>query len=78
MLRHRKKHSLASATSPLASDEEPVNINNNNNIVSSSKVCHEESDLISNLLGIHDRSIVDKMLISKSAEDAAKLLGVQK
>ncbi|XP_075236329.1 uncharacterized protein LOC142333225 [Lycorma delicatula] len=78
MLRHRKKHSLTSTTSPLASDEEPMNINNNNNIVSSSKMCNEESDLISNLLGIHDRSIVDKMLISKSAEDAAKLLGVQK
>ncbi|KAG8231216.1 hypothetical protein J437_LFUL010913, partial [Ladona fulva] len=34
-------------------------------------------DLIGNLLGIQDGSIIDKMLLSKSANDAAKLLGVE-
>ena len=33
-------------------------------------------DLISNLLGIRDRSIIDQVLTSASADDAAKLLGV--
>lgn len=55
---------------------------NNNNISSVKKLekqrPEEETDLISNLLGIQDKSIVDKMLLSKSADDAAKLLGVHK
>ncbi|CAG2053075.1 unnamed protein product [Timema podura] len=37
----------------------------------------EDTDLIGNLLGIQDRSIIDKVLLSKSADDAAKLLGVR-
>nr|XP_018899138.1 PREDICTED: ras-responsive element-binding protein 1-like [Bemisia tabaci]XP_018899139.1 PREDICTED: ras-responsive element-binding protein 1-like [Bemisia tabaci] len=40
--------------------------------------CDEGNDLIGNLLGIHDKSIIDKMLLSKSPDDVAKLLGVQK
>ena len=38
----------------------------------------EDSGLISNLLGIGDPSIIDKVLISKSADDAEKILGVFK
>lgn len=38
----------------------------------------EDSGLISNLLGIGDPSIIDKVLLSKSADDAEKLLGVFK
>lgn len=92
MLRHRKKHSFphnsaTEETSP-ASDEDmnattTSSTNNNNNTILPNKPwiksrLEEESDLISNLLGIQDKTIVDKMLISKSADDAAKLLGVQK
>lgn len=83
MLRHRKKHSHNSAaeeTSP-ASDEDLNSTNHNNNTINkpwTKSRMEEESDLISNLLGIQDKTIVDKMLISKSADDAAKLLGVQK
>ncbi|XP_059472907.1 ras-responsive element-binding protein 1 isoform X2 [Neocloeon triangulifer] len=36
----------------------------------------DEADLIGNLLGIKDRAMIDHMLLSKSADDAAKLLGV--
>lgn len=91
MLRHRKKHSFTPATqgetSP-GSDDEVHNTtlpttNHNNNTIPTVKQWSrtrndEETDLISNLLGIQDKSIVDKMLLSKSADDAAKLLGVQK
>lgn len=38
----------------------------------------ENSGLISNLLGIGDPSIIDKVLLTKSADDAEKLLGVYK
>jgi len=34
-----------------------------------------DNDLISNLLGIRDKGLLDKVLLS-SADDAAKLLGV--
>lgn len=88
MLRHRKKHSFPATeeTSPVSDDDTnvpPASTNHNNNVVASAKPwmkarLEEESDLISNLLGIQDKSIVDKMLLSKSADDAAKLLGVKK
>ncbi|XP_022193828.2 uncharacterized protein LOC111051595 [Nilaparvata lugens] len=86
MLRHRKKHSLqrtaVSCRSPIqaneASDDE-ANINNNNiPLTPTTKPGNEEFDLISNLLGIGDKNIVDDIIRSKSAEDAAKLLGVLK
>lgn len=35
-------------------------------------------DLIAKLLDIDDKSLVDEMLTSKSADDVAKLLGVKK
>lgn len=38
----------------------------------------EDSGLIGNLLGIGDPSIIDKVLLTKSADDAEKLLGVHK
>lgn len=90
MLRHRKKHSFSAVggASPASDDESGVphtttTHNNNNNTIVTPKPWakarqEEESDLISNLLGIQDKTIVDKMLISKSADDAAILLGVQK
>ncbi|KAK4885026.1 hypothetical protein RN001_001297 [Aquatica leii] len=92
MLRHRKKHNVTFDIDNLNSDEDVNNMNistfnkfikgNNNNSVS--KVLDktdesdgaEGSDLISNLLGIRDRSIIDQVLTS-SADDAAKLLGVK-
>lgn len=42
--------------------------------------CSKEDgiDLIAKLLDIDDKSLVDEMLTSKSADDVAKLLGVQK
>jgi hypothetical protein len=88
MLRHRKKHNkMSNSEENFNSDDEapvPQNfLNNNNSIINIpvnfwAKREHEGSDLISNLLGIHDKTIIDKMLLSKSAEDAARLLGVQK
>lgn len=39
--------------------------------------CEEPSELIGNLLGISDSSILNKVLLS-SADEAAKLLGVEK
>lgn len=48
-----------------------------------SKVCNKSAkedgvDLIAKLLDIDDKELVDEMLTSKSADDVAKLLGVQK
>jgi len=48
-----------------------------------SKVCNkmvteDGVDLIAKLLDIEDKELVDEMLTSKSADDVAKLLGVQK
>ncbi|KAF5298720.1 hypothetical protein FQR65_LT09589 [Abscondita terminalis] len=91
MLRHRKKHNVTFDIDNLNSDEDVNNTTttynkfikgNNNNSVS--KILDktdesdgaEGSDLISNLLGIRDRSIIDQVLTS-SADDAAKLLGVK-
>ncbi|KAL1455082.1 hypothetical protein WDU94_009201 [Cyamophila willieti] len=88
MLRHRKKHNkLSNSEENFNSDDEapmPQHFLNNNNSIINIPVNfwaardQESSDLISNLLGIHDKTIIDKMLLSKSAEDAARLLGVQK
>lgn len=54
--------------------------NNNNNNNKSDKTddsdCNESGDLISNLLGLRDSSIIEKVLTA-SADDAAKMLGVQ-
>lgn len=67
--------------------EKLAKINNNNNLVSGGRgkmaeksseedsEGNEGSDLIGNLLGIRDKSIIDQVLVS-SADDAAKLLGV--
>lgn len=88
MLRHRKKHNKMSNSEENfnSDDEAPLShnfLNNNNSIINIpvnfwTERDQESSDLISNLLGINDKTIIDKMLLSKSAEDAARLLGVQK
>ncbi|KAB0804687.1 hypothetical protein PPYR_01657 [Photinus pyralis] len=93
MLRHRKKHNVTFEIDNVNSDEDVNNAHpapsfnkfvkgNNNNLVGKSVEKTDESDgaegsdLISNLLGIRDRSIIDQVLTS-SADDAAKLLGVK-
>lgn len=69
----------------------PPSANNNNNNASMADAMLESfgslgcgisgasggSDLIGNLLGIQDSTLIEKMLQTKSAADAAKLLGVQ-
>lgn len=90
MLRHRKKHNTNTAEdNVLASGDEENNVlydrlaklNNNNNLEGKSTEKSDDSegtegnDLIGNLLGIRDKSIIDQVLVS-SADDAAKLLGV--
>lgn len=86
MLRHRKKHNVSSAfeADNANSDEdgggEKMAVENNN--VKTEKTTDESdgnegSDLISNLLGINDKTILDQVLTA-SADDAAKLLGVVK
>ncbi|RZC38419.1 ras-responsive element-binding protein 1, partial [Asbolus verrucosus] len=89
MLRHRKKHNVNFDSEVVNSDEDvnngPANFekftkNENNNMTHKEKTeesdGNEGSDLISNLLGIRDRSFIDKVLTA-SADDAAKLLGVK-
>lgn len=88
MLRHRKKHNVAFDTDNVNSDEDGNTINEKatkveNNNVSSKNLektdesdGNEGSDLISNLLGLRDKSILDQVLTA-SADDAAKLLGVK-
>ncbi|XP_018332947.1 ras-responsive element-binding protein 1-like isoform X2 [Agrilus planipennis] len=89
MLRHRKKHNVAFENDTLNSDEDINNPGSNllhekitklNRLKSTEKTDDsdgaEGSDLISNLLGIRDRSIIDQVLTA-SADDAAKLLGVK-
>lgn len=68
MLRHRKKHNNMHV-----SDEDDMKNNN----CKYSEVSEQRSDLISNLLGLRDSSIIDQVLRS-SADDAAKILGVNK
>ncbi|XP_044264492.1 ras-responsive element-binding protein 1 [Tribolium madens] len=85
MLRHRKKHNVNFDSEVVGSDEDnnaPSNfekfakIDNNNMQNKEESDGNEGSDLISKLLGIRDRSIIDKVLTA-SADDAAKLLGVK-
>ncbi|BES99730.1 ZnF_C2H2 [Nesidiocoris tenuis] len=64
MLRHKKKHASAS-THPQSSSA-----------MSPNDAKPQKSDLISNLLGIRDSSIVETMLTS-TPTDAAKILGLQ-
>lgn len=90
MLRHRKKHTFTAnsmeenANGSGDEDEKFTKVNNNNNLRSGKSAeksgeddseGNEGSDLIGNLLGIRDKSIIDQVLVS-SADDAAKLLGV--
>lgn len=87
MLRHRKKHNFENDNN--VSDEDGNNMppsfdkflkGENNNLQKQDKTDesdgNEGGDLISNLLGIRDRSIIDKVLAA-SPDDAAKLLGVK-
>ncbi|KAJ3648532.1 hypothetical protein Zmor_020328 [Zophobas morio] len=88
MLRHRKKHNVNFDNEVGNSDEDinnaPTNyekfVRSENNNTQKEKTDesdgNEGSDLISNLLGIRDRSFIDKVLTA-SADDAAKLLGVK-
>lgn len=86
MLRHRKKHNVAfendngnNSDDDNAPEKPPTEIG-----VGPRKTAEktddsdgtEGGDLISNLLGIRDRSIIDQVLTA-SADDAAKLLGVK-
>lgn len=84
MLRHRKKHSSHFSNKsgdPSNSDEEVVEVvkevkNKLRKVSTDESDGTEGSDLISNLLGIRDRSIIEQVLTAKP-EDAAKLLGVK-
>ncbi|CAH0551338.1 unnamed protein product [Brassicogethes aeneus] len=85
MLRHRKKHNLKSdgeVNYDELNTDEDINVgyeslvnNDHENNVSESD-CNESGDLITNLLGLGDKSILDRVL-GASADDAAKLLGVK-
>ncbi|KAL3287353.1 hypothetical protein HHI36_001827 [Cryptolaemus montrouzieri] len=85
MLRHRKKHNISfEADTAMNSDEDANGISPKyeiNNVASKGTEktdesdCNEGGDLISNLLGIRP-SFIDKVLTA-SADDAAKLLGVK-
>ncbi|XP_066157054.1 ras-responsive element-binding protein 1 isoform X1 [Euwallacea fornicatus] len=79
MLRHRKKHALTS----FEHSDEDGNCGGNGEEKHTERASADESDaqdgggdLISNLLGLGDRSIVDKAL-EAPAGDVAKLLGVR-
>ncbi|KAJ8935424.1 hypothetical protein NQ314_012844 [Rhamnusium bicolor] len=90
MLRHRKKHNVNFENENINSDEDGNNISpiydkivkveNNNSMQKGVEKTDEsdgtEGDLISNLLGLRDRTIIDKVLTA-SADDAARLLGVK-
>lgn len=81
MLRHRKKHNVAFEVDNANSDEDGGNnAGENNNVEKPGEKTDEsdgnEGDLISNLLGLKDKSILDQVLTA-SADDAAKLLGVK-
>lgn len=80
MLRHRKKHNVNfDNDAALNSDEEGNCVSPKyeagNNKRTDESDCNEGGDLISNLLGIRP-SFIDKVLTA-SADDAAKLLGVK-
>lgn len=84
MLRHRKKHNVSFENDNGNSDEDVgggkiTTIVENNNVrvkTENESDGNEGSDLISNLLGINDKTILDQVLTA-SADDAAKLLGVK-
>lgn len=87
MLRHRKKHNVSMDQDNNNSDEDgnaaPSLTNDEAGGDKTSEQKTDESDggtesgdLISNLLGLRDRTIIDKVLAA-SADDAAKLLGVR-
>lgn len=85
MLRHRKKHDLKFESDNISDEDanpsfEKLIKNENNNISNKDKTdesdCNESGDLISKLLGIRDSSIIEQVLTA-SADDAAKLLGVK-
>ncbi|KAL1115314.1 hypothetical protein AAG570_007345 [Ranatra chinensis] len=87
MLRHRKKHSAAAAGTSLQSLQQRAEEDETQDGVKeepedddadkSSMGRHPaDSDLIGDLLGIGDKSLVDSIL-DKSADDAARLLGVR-
>lgn len=88
MLRHRKKHNVAFESDNVNSDEEAVGSAPGppppSKFAKAKAMTDktdesdgtEGSDLISNLLGIRDRSIIEQVLTA-SADDAAKLLGVK-
>lgn len=86
MLRHRKKHNVGAESDNVNSDEDNM-VPSFEPIPPKEKLVKAEkeeasdgneggSDLISNLLGIRDRSIIEQVLTA-SADDAAKLLGVK-
>lgn len=88
MLRHRKKHNVnfehdtgnsdedANNVLPFSSEKKLLHELNTFRKTDESDGGNESGDLISNLLGLRDRSIIDKVLTA-SADDAAKLLGVR-
>ncbi|KAI4484756.1 hypothetical protein M0804_007322 [Polistes exclamans] len=55
----------------------PQQHHHNNNAINNDLSENTDNDLISNLLGIRDKSFIDKVL-QASPDDAAKLLGVQR
>lgn len=85
MLRHRKKHNVAFDGDVANSDEDGAAPGSalqaggerlaNGEKTDESDGAEGGGDLISNLLGIRDRNIIDQVLTA-SADDAAKLLGV--
>lgn len=81
MLRHRKKHNVGGFTNEAnnSDEEESKYSKGNNNTQKTDESDGTEGgggDLISNLLGLRDTSIIDKVLTA-SADDAAKMLGVK-
>lgn len=91
MLRHRKKHNVAFENDNANSDEDgnpgsaaAVDKTTKSETDTAGKIVektdesdgNEGGDLISNLLGLRDKSILDQVLTA-SADDAAKLLGVR-
>lgn len=87
MLRHQRKHkcgrlngSHSKATSDVSDDEQDVPLIHHPAAAAAAtraKSLLSQSDLIGNLLGINDQSILNRMLLG-SASEAAKLLGVEK
>ncbi|KAL1501648.1 hypothetical protein ABEB36_006942 [Hypothenemus hampei] len=85
MLRHRKKHALNNFEQDTTHSDEDGLVQEEvlKSVTGHGKIEDEQSDvqdgggdLISNLLGLGDRSIVDKAL-DAPADDVAKLLGVK-